>query len=140
MGNNDDRQIVGSDDARRTAAPDEVRAIAASHALRFLSLLTFLVLVVGLTALLTYSLTASELLRSDSPAFAAWWEAHQFYFMEGGATAFGLLLGIRVAGSFVAGPGRRSWAGLAALMLAIITFAPLLHVCAAAARLGWNAR
>jgi len=86
----------------------------------------------------SYSLTASELMRSDNPALAAWWEAHQFHFMEAGATAFGVLLGIRIAGSFVTGRDQRSRAGWVALVFAIIAFAPLIHVCAAAARLGWN--
>jgi len=136
MGDTDVPQIIGSTDARRTAAAGEIRATA--RPMRFLGWFTFLVLVVGLISLLSYSLTASELMRSDNPALAAWWEAHQFHFMEGGATAFGLLLGIRIAGRFVAGPGERSRAGLAALVFAIIAFAPLIHVCAMAARIGWN--
>jgi hypothetical protein len=99
-----------------------------------------LALTVGLASLLSYSLNASDALRSDSPAFAAWWETHQFYFMEGGATALGLLLGIRLAGSFTAGSGQHPSAGRVALLFAIIGLAPLIHVCAAAARLGWNGR
>jgi len=108
--------------------------------LRFLGWLILLAFAVGLVSLLSYSLTASELMRSDNPAFAAWWEAHQFYFMEGGATALGLLLAIRIGGSLVAGPDRRSRAGLAAVVLAVIAFAPLIHVCAVVARLGWSGR
>jgi hypothetical protein len=138
MSDTDVPQIIGSTDVRGKAAVGEVRANA--RPLRFLGWLTFLVLAVGLISLLSYSLTASELMRSDNPALAAWWEAHQFHFMEGGATAFGLLLGIRIVGAFVAGPDQRSRAGLAALVLAIIAFAPLIHVCAMAARLGWNGR
>ena len=138
MGDTDVLQIIESTDARRTATDSEVSA--AARPLRFLGWLTFLVLAVGLISLLSYSLTASELMRSDNPALAAWWEAHQFHFMEGGATAFGLLLGIRIASGFVVGPGERSRTGLAALVFAIIAFAPLIHVCAMAARLGWNGR
>jgi hypothetical protein len=125
-------------EAHHIAAGDE--AGAAARPLRFLSALTFLVLVVGLISLLSYSLSGSELMRSDNPTLAAWWEANQFYFMEGGGTAFGILLGIRIGGSFVAGPDHRSRAGLAALVLALIAFAPLIHVCATAARFGWNGR
>jgi hypothetical protein len=131
-------QIIGSADARRTEAGGEIPATA--RPLRFLGSLTFVVLAVGLISLLSYSLTASDLIRSDNPALAAWWEAHQFYFMEGGATAFGLLLGIRITGSLVARPDQRYRAGWAALVFAIVAFAPLIHVCAAAARLGWNGR
>jgi hypothetical protein len=95
-------------------------------------------LAIGLVSLLSYSLTASELMRWDYPAFAVWWEAHQFYFMEGGATAFGLLLGISIGGALVAGADQRSRTDWAAFVLAIVGFAPLIHACAAAARLGWT--
>jgi hypothetical protein len=128
--------MTGSTHDRHSAAGSEVRATA--RPLRFLGWLILLAFAVGLVSLLSYSLTASELIRSDNPAFAAWWEAHQFYFMEGGATALGLLLAIRIGGSLVAGPDRRSRAGLAAVVLAVIAFAPLIQVCAVVARLGWS--
>lgn len=134
MANTDVSQIIGSADAH-TAVAGEIRT---ARPLRFLGWFTFLILVVGLISMLSYSLTASELMRSDNPALAAWWEAHQFHFMEGGATAFGVLLGIRIAGSLVTGSDQRSRAELVALVFAIIAFAPLIHVCAVAARLGWN--
>jgi hypothetical protein len=108
--------------------------------LRFLGWLTLLVFAVGLLSLLSYSLAGPELIRSEHPAFAAWWDVYQFYFMEGAATALGLLFGIRTIGSTMAGSRQRSHAGLTALVFAIIAFAPLIHVCAAAARLGWNGR
>jgi len=132
------QQMTGSTHDRRAAAGGEIRATA--RPFRFLGWLILLAFVIGLVSLLSYSLTASELIRSDNPAFAAWWEAHQFYFMEGGATALGLLLAIRIGGTLVAGPDRRSRAGLAAVVLAVIAFAPLIHVCAVVARLGWNGR
>ena len=97
-------------------------------------------LIVGLISLLTYSLSASDLMRSDYPGLSAWWEAHQFYFMEGGATVFGLLLGIRVGGLIGADPDHRFRAGMAALLLALVLYAPLIHVFAAVARLGWDGR
>jgi hypothetical protein len=136
MGDREAEQTPGSTDAPRNATADE--AVGDAHPLRFLVWLIFLVLAVGLISLVSYSLTLSELMRSDNPALAAWWEAHQFHFMEGAATALGLLLGIRIAGSFVGGPDQRSRAELVALVFAIIAFAPLIHVCAAAARIGWN--
>ena len=136
IGTKDCRKQIMSFDTYHIAAGDE--AGAAARPSRSLGSLTFLVLVVGLISLVSYSLSGSELMRSDNPTLAAWWEAHQFYFMEGGATAFGILLGIRIASSFVAGPDQRSRARLAALVLALIAFAPLIHVCATAARSGWN--
>lgn len=105
----------------------------------FLRWLMLLALIVGLVSLWSYALTTSEL-RSSSPGLAAWWQAHRFYFMEGGATAFGLLLGIRIGDSLMVDRGRCSHRGFAALVLAIIAFTPLIHACARAARLGWNGR
>ncbi|MBV8774949.1 MAG: hypothetical protein JO166_21840 [Deltaproteobacteria bacterium] len=102
--------------------------------------LTLLALAVGLVSLLTYSLAASELVRSDAPALAAWWEAHQFLLMEGGATALGLLLGIAIGESFLPRHDQRFRASLVALLFAIVAFAPLIHMCSVAARLGWSAR
>jgi hypothetical protein len=108
--------------------------------MRFFAWLIPLVFVIGLVSLLSYSSNASELMRSGAPAFTAWWEAHQFYFMEGGATAFGLLLGISIGGRCIVDAEQRFRSVLAALVLAVIALAPLIHACAVAARLGWNAR
>jgi hypothetical protein len=135
IGDRETPQTVVSIDAHHVAADN-----ATPRPLRFRSWLAFLVFVVGLIALLSYSLSGTELLRSNDPGFASWWETHQFYFMEGGATGFGILLAVCIGGSFVAGPDRRSRAGSTALVLAIIALAPLTIVCAAAARLGWNGR
>lgn len=95
---------------------------------------------IGLVSLLSYSLNGSELIRATAPSFAAWWEANQFYFMEGGATALGLLLGMALGNSIMADLKQRSRARLAALVLGIIAFAPLIQISAVAARLGWNGR
>ena len=129
-------QTIGNTDTSRIASDGEVHDVA--RPLRFLGWLAFLVLAIGLISLLSYSLAGPELMRSYNPELAAWWDAHQFHFMVGGATAFGLLLGIRIAGGFVAGPDQRSHAGLMAFVLAIIAFAPLIHVCATVGHLGWN--
>jgi hypothetical protein len=129
-------QTIVNTDAPRMAAGGEVPATA--RPLRFLSWLVFLVLTIGLISMLSYALSLSGLIRSDNPGLAAWWEARQFHFMVGGATGFGLLAGIRIAGSLLAAPDQRSRAGLVAIVLAVITFAPLIHVCAAVARIGWN--
>jgi ABC-type antimicrobial peptide transport system permease subunit len=129
-------QIIGRTEAPSRAAGAEVRATARPQ--RFLGWLIFLVLTVGLISMLSFSLSWPELMRSRYPEMAAWWEAHQFHFMVGGATAFGLLAGISIAGSLLATPDQRSRAGLVAIVFAVIAFAPLIHVCAAVARLGWN--
>jgi len=138
MGRNNVIESSESADAGR-----ETALVAVDRARDSLSLLVWLslmALVIGLLSLLSYSLNASELIRLTMPSFGAWWEAHQFYFMEGGATAVGLLLGIGVANGIMADTSQRFRARLAALVLAIIAFAPLIHTCAIVARLGWNGR
>ena len=128
-------------DIQQTTSPeDRLFAARSERPLRFLGLLTLLALTIGLLSLLSYSLAAPELMRSNNPALGAWWEAHQFDFMVGGATGLGLLLGIHLTGSLVAGNGQRSRAERIALLLALIAFAPLLQACAEAARLGFNGR
>jgi len=132
------QQIISSADAGHAATGGEGRA--AARPLWFLGSLTLLAFAVGFISLLSYSLAGPELIRSNHPAFAAWWSAYQFYFMEGAATSLGLLIGIRIIGSVIAVPRQRSRAGSAALVFAIIALTPLIHVCAAVARLGWNGR
>lgn len=112
----------------------------ARHSMALLVWLSLMVLIIGLFSLLSYSLNASELIRPAAPSFAAWWEAEQFYFMEGGATALGLLLGIGIGNGMMTEPNQRFRARVAALVLASIAFAPLIHECSASARLGWNGR
>jgi hypothetical protein len=132
------KQVSDSVHAARAGAGGELRSSRSMW--WFLAWLILLALVVGTGSVLSYSLGGSELVRSDAPTLAAWWEAHQFLFMEGGATALGLLLATVIGERFMAGQGppfRSIWV---ALLFAIIAFTPLIHVCAVTARLGWNGR
>jgi len=104
-----------------------------------LARLTLICVAVGAFSTLSYGLSASIALRFTYPSLGAWWDAHQFYFMTGAATALGLLIGIRIGRRCVADAPRRSRSLIVALVLAVIVFVPLLHVCTAAARLGWSA-
>ncbi|HKV53213.1 MAG TPA: hypothetical protein VJN94_01100 [Candidatus Binataceae bacterium] len=110
------------------------------HPLRILGWLIALAALLGVCFLLSYALQASLLVRLDNPDLGAWWDAHQFYFMEGGATVLGLLIGIRIGTGLASGHDNQWRAGLTALILGIIVLAPMVHLCAAAARLGWNGR
>ena len=131
-------QAIENTGALRASAGGEVRVTA--RPLRLLGWLICLALMTGLISMLSFSLNGAELMRSQNPELAAWWAVHQFDFMTGGATAFGLLAGIRIAGSLLAAPDQRSRAGLMAMVFAVIAFAPLIHVCAEVARFGWNGR
>jgi hypothetical protein len=102
--------------------------------------LTFLALLIGLVAAASYALGTTAALRIFKPATGAWLEAHQFYLMEGSATALGLVIGIRVGRRWaVDGVGGRYGANFV-MMLAALAWAPLVNVCAAAARFGWSGR
>jgi hypothetical protein len=113
---------------------------AGSGPILLLGWLGFLGFAIGLVSLVSYSLGAPELVRPAHPGLAASWGAHQFYFMQGGATAFGLVLGIRIVNGFGTSPELRVNAGRAVLIFAIIAFIPLIRLCTVAARLGWNGR
>jgi len=134
MGDANVSQAIEHTDTPRAGGEVHVTA----RPLRLLGWLIFLALMTGLISMLSFSLNGAELMRSHNPQLAAWWAVYQFDFMAGGATAFGLLAGIRIAGSLLAAPDERSRAGLVAIVLAVIAFAPLIHVCAEVARLGWN--
>lgn len=102
--------------------------------------LTFLAPLIGLVAAASYAEDTTTPLRVFRPALGAWLDAHQFYLMEGGATALGLIVGIRLGRRLAAeSVGGRHGANFA-MILAALAWAPLVHVCAAAARLGWSGR
>ncbi|HVC43997.1 MAG TPA: hypothetical protein VND20_04215 [Candidatus Binataceae bacterium] len=103
-----------------------------------LACLTAAALLVGLIAAASYAVGVTAVLRMVKPALGGWLAAHQFYLMEGGATAFGLLVGIRL-GRRIAGAIAVTRRMLAiALAIALVALVPLVHLCAAMARLGWN--
>jgi hypothetical protein len=102
--------------------------------------LTFLALLIGLVAAASYALGTTTALRVFKPALGAWLDAHQFYLMEGAVTAFGLIIGIRLGRRIAAeSVGGRHGAN-SVMILAALAWAPLMRVCAAAARLGWSGR
>jgi len=102
--------------------------------------LTFLALLIGLVAAASYAEGTTTPLRVFKPALGAWLDAHQFYLMEGGATALGLIVGIRIGRRLAAeSVGARQGAN-SVMILAALAWAPLIHVCAMAARLGWSGR
>jgi len=98
--------------------------------------LTLLSIFVGLLSIVSYATGAAILLRMAQPKLGASWDANQFYFMEGAATALGLLIAIRLGRRLISESetATRStmWTGIAAA----VVFAPLIHLCSTAARLG----
>jgi len=101
--------------------------------------LTLLAVLVGLISTLSYALSMPMIIRRVHPDFGAWWDLNQFYFMEGAATALGLLTGIRLGRSFVSDTPARTRGANVALLFGIIVLIPLMHLCAEAARISWGA-
>jgi hypothetical protein len=102
--------------------------------------LTLLAVLVGVISTASYALSMPMAIRQSNPDFGAWWDLNQFYFMEGAATALGLLVGIRIGRGFVSDPGAKASGANVALVLAIIALIPLMHLCGEVARISWGSR
>ena len=102
--------------------------------------LTFLALLIGLVAASSYAFGTTAALRVIKPAAGAWLDAHQFYLMEGGATALGLMIGIRIGRRVATDTVGERYGANFVMILAALAWAPLVHVCAASARFGWSGR
>jgi hypothetical protein len=102
--------------------------------------MTFAALLIGLVAAASYAVGAAGAIRFANPPLGSWLDAHQFYLMEGGATAFGLIVGIRIGRRLAADTASAPQTANIALILAALAFAPLIHLCARAARFGWAGR
>ncbi len=102
---------------------------------RLLRYLTEASVLVGVLSTLSYASGFHGVLRAMAPAAGAWWNRYEFHFMEGAATALGLLIALRLGLRLAeAATGRRP--ALAALALDALLVVPLTHLCAAAARVG----
>jgi len=102
--------------------------------------LTFLALLIGLVAAASYAVGLASVMRFAHPPLGVWLDAHQYYLMAGGATAFGLIVGIRIGRRLAADAAGVPQTANIALILAALAFVPLIHLCARAARFGWAGR
>jgi hypothetical protein len=102
--------------------------------------LTLLAILVGVISTASYALSMPMVIRQGHPDLGAWWDLNQFYFMEGAATALGLLVGIRIGRGFVSDPAAKARGANVALVLAIIALIPLMHLCGEVARIAWGSR
>src|SRR5712692_5635980 len=87
------------------------------HTPALLGRLTLLAVLVGVISTASYALSMPILIRQAHPDLGAWWDLNQFYFMEGAATAIGLLVGIRIGRSFVSDTAARARGANVALVL-----------------------
>jgi len=101
-----------------------------------IALLSQASLVVGLLAALSYGAELHTAVRMRAPAAGAWWNAHEFYLMEGGATALGLLLALRIGLRLAAEADRLRYPAVVTLALNAALLLPLSSLCSRAARIG----
>jgi hypothetical protein len=93
-------------------------------------------LLVGLLAMLSYASGLHNVVRMKAPGAGAWWNAHEFYFMEGAATALGLLVALRVGLRLAAEADRFRHLATITLALEAALLMPLTYLCARVARIG----
>jgi hypothetical protein len=87
-------------------------------------------------AMFSYASGLHSVVRMKAPAAGAWWNAHEFYLMEGAATALGLLVALRVGMRLaVEAQGMRKLATIT-LALEAALLMPLTYLCARVARIG----
>jgi hypothetical protein len=91
---------------------------------------------IGLLAMYSYVSGLHNVMRMRAPAAGAWWNAHEFYFMEGAATALGLLIALRVGVRFAAEAASIRYLAPVALALEAALLLPLTRLCARVARIG----
>jgi hypothetical protein len=92
--------------------------------------------VVGLLATFSYASGLHNVVRMRAPAAGAWWNAHEFYLMEGAATALGLLVALRVGVRFAAEAASLCYLAPVTLALEAALLMPLTRLCARVARIG----
>ena len=100
--------------------------------------LTLLAVLVGVISTASYAFSMPMAIRQSNPDLGAWWDLNQFYFMEGAATALGLLVGIRIGRGFVSDTAAKARGANVSLVLALVVLIPLMHLCGDAARIAWG--
>jgi hypothetical protein len=99
---------------------------------------TLIAIIAGVLATLSYAVDAPRYIRAENSPLGAWLDGYEFQIMEGAATALGLLLGVRIAARLSGAAQYRWWSVGLAILVAIAALIPLMIICQAAARLGWN--
>lgn len=93
-----------------------------------------LAIVIDVFATLSYATGAHMAVRYLAPPFGAWWNQNEFAFLECAATAFGMLVGIRLGGRLVADGASRDRATVAAVIAGAIALPPLARLGAEISR------
>ena len=115
-----------------------MRTMSDSRVRRVVRWLTILSAGLGVLSLLSFSLAAHIVPRYFDPPIGAWWNAHEFWLMEGAAVMFGVLIGLRIARRMVGDSAAARSALVWSLVSAIMALIPLTRWCAVVARIGWG--
>jgi hypothetical protein len=107
---------------------------------RLMKRLTAVALAIGALATLSYATGAHIAVRYLDPPLGAWWQSNEFWIMEGGASALGVLIGLRTGARLVDDSGLRRRTAVASLVAAPVVCVWLTPAFAVVARMGWNAR
>jgi hypothetical protein len=105
-----------------------------------ISRLTEVALAIGALGTVSYATGAHIAVRYLDPPLGAWWQSNEFWIMEGGASALGLLIAIRIGARLVDARALRRRTAVASLIAASLVCAWLTPAFASLARMGWDAR
>lgn len=105
---------------------------------RLMKFLTVLAAVIGVLCTVSYAIGAHLGFRYINPGFGDWWNRHEFWLMEGAASAFGLLLGVRSGARLIGDSALKVRATTVSLAIAAAALYWLTPMLAAIARLGWT--
>lgn len=105
---------------------------------RLMRWLGAIALVVGVIATLSYGSGAEIAVRYLDPPFGAWWGAHEYYLMVTAASAWGMLVAIRLGARVVELESVRRRAVVIALVAAVVILPVAARYSARIARFGWN--
>ncbi|MFZ0888294.1 MAG: hypothetical protein WA005_07565 [Candidatus Binataceae bacterium] len=107
--------------------------------IRLMRHLTALAVAVGALSTFSYASGAHLAWRYINPGFGDWWNRHEFWLMEGAASAFGILVGVRIGVRLIGDSALKVRAAVVSLALAAAALYWLTPMLAATARLGWTA-
>jgi hypothetical protein len=104
------------------------------------SRLTAVALAIGAISTLSYATGASIAVRFLAPQAGAWWQGHEYWFMEGSASALGWLIGVRIAARTIDDTALRNRVAGFSIVLGALALAWIAPACAVLARMGWGAQ
>lgn len=89
---------------------------------------------IDFVATFSYATGAHIATRFVSPPFGAWWNQNEFAFLQCAATAFGMLVGIRLGARMVEGDALKSRATVTSVIAGAIALPPLARLGAEISR------